>query len=504
MTWAGAEAFADVQGRMKALAVSDPLLDLDRARSKLDRDWGTYQMVELALAAIDAVALRMDLDEGADQEEVVQVVASFAAVQQPDRDAAEYQEVAEWIIHRLINSDSRDRGFDCVVGAVHDGDYALRRFSFQLLRDKQNSQGHAVLAASDEAINVLVHALDVDIASEQVAAEAKLQVLLKKGDIPRARQAALEASLESQRYRDDVHAQLQAARRNVRRVDWDGEIKPVLDEALEHLNERVTAERELLDLVRGLQDGPLDADRQRGLDDLTRLLKRCEDRHLELSAAIGNVGAEIREEIVRQVFAPPAVRPRIHLGSQLLEPVLGLSIDDAARPLAKFVARAMGPTRPETFYLPDVLMRLSDIPEDDHAEPVEVEPVTDAPAEPPPVFTDQQEEAVRSAIASGAETGARLSALLQQIRAEAETLDLPPNTDALLALRSMQLYANPVDVDGDASHAAVVAVRDGRQLEDPVFGGDDLWVRAAPVADVALPLQATDDKSPTTIDQEAR
>lgn len=169
MAAAGAEAFADVQGRMKALAVAEPLLELDRVQASLRRGCGEYQMAELALAAIDAVALRMDLDGGAAQEEVERIVADFAAVQQPERTADEHRQVAQWIVHRLVNADSRDRGFDYGVGVVDEG-YAVRRFSFRLLRDTQNTEGRAVLEASDEAINVLVHALDVDIASEQVAA----------------------------------------------------------------------------------------------------------------------------------------------------------------------------------------------------------------------------------------------------------------------------------------------------------------------------------------------
>ncbi|MGW0881844.1 hypothetical protein [Streptomyces sp. NPDC002671] len=40
--------------------------------------------------------------------------------------------------------------------------------------------GQAALIATDAAITVLVHAIDVDIASEQIAAEAKLKALLKR------------------------------------------------------------------------------------------------------------------------------------------------------------------------------------------------------------------------------------------------------------------------------------------------------------------------------------
>lgn len=58
--------------RVKALAVADPVLDLERRKPLLtSRDWAGYQMEELALTAIDTVTLRMDFEDGARHEDVV-------------------------------------------------------------------------------------------------------------------------------------------------------------------------------------------------------------------------------------------------------------------------------------------------------------------------------------------------------------------------------------------------------------------------------------------------
>jgi hypothetical protein len=470
----GVEKFADVQGRMKALAVGEPLLGLDRVQSRLDRGWEEYRMAELALAAIDAVALRMGIEGGADPEEIEDVLAAFAALQCPDRTESEHRAVADWIIQRLINPEDRDRAFHAQVGDA-EGGWEVRRFSFQLLRDVQDAEGKAVLEASDAAINVLVHALDVDIASEQVAAEAKLRVLLKRGDITQARKAAKNAGYHSQRYLKRVQAQLDAAKRDVASINWEKDVAAVTQDALVHLRERIEEEHALLELARTLQESPLNDEQRGDLEELMNVLSGCERNHLELSSLIGRVGEEIRVQISRQAFAPPDLRGSVHIASQLLDPVLELSLDVGTGLLEGFFERVMGPTRPSVFYLPDVLSRLAELPEDSvEVGPAEVEPIGDGPAsQPPPVFTPIQESAVRAVIESAGEGGSRLSAMLERIRAIAATESLPANTDQLLALRALQLFAAPED-GGDAG--AIAARRDGMELNDIRFGGDDVLV----------------------------
>ncbi|WP_335990028.1 hypothetical protein [Glycomyces sp. MUSA5-2] len=472
MAGPSAAAFADVEGRMKALAIGEPILELDRTQSKLGRGWsGRYQMAELAIAAIDAVALRMDLDDGAAQVDIEQIVADFAAVQQPEQSVEEHRDVAQWIVHRLINPESRERGFDYPVGVVDEA-YQVQRFPFRLLIDRQNAAGEAVLEASDEAINVLIHALDVDIASEQVAAEAKLHALLKKGDIPRARAAALEASLHSRRFRSDMQAKLELARRDIGAIDWAKDVAPLTRNALAHLNDRIRDERVLLEFVRSLQESPLNAEQWHGLGELHRLLADCERAHMDLLVIIGRAGDEIRDQIIRQGFAPPALRPTLHLASQLAAPVLGMRIDEAIAPLARFTEQVLGPVKPAVFYLPDVLMRLLEIPDDLAVEDVEVQAIDDVPIpEPAPKFTARQDQVVQEIMVAGALSGARLSSLLSQARHRSADEGLPDDTDQLLALRAFQLFAKPHEMDDGT---VIAAVRDGVGLDDPQLGGDDL------------------------------
>jgi hypothetical protein len=71
--------------RLKALACTAPLHDLDARKSRLDWvDAERYQMAEIGLQAIDEVTLAMDFDHGAAQPDVVRRLLPFIGAQAPD------------------------------------------------------------------------------------------------------------------------------------------------------------------------------------------------------------------------------------------------------------------------------------------------------------------------------------------------------------------------------------------------------------------------------------
>ncbi|MDV9192338.1 hypothetical protein R6L23_29740 [Streptomyces sp. SR27] len=172
-------AYESITSRMKALAVVRPLLALDDSPAKRERGWEGYRLAELALAAIDFVTLRTGARTAVRQEAVVERVAESAALQVPGRAGAEYREVARWLVERLINTERHDRCFRHEIGSVTGDGFVVREFPFQILKDVPDEAGQAALTVTDAAITVLVHAVDVDIASEQIAAEAKLAALLR-------------------------------------------------------------------------------------------------------------------------------------------------------------------------------------------------------------------------------------------------------------------------------------------------------------------------------------
>ncbi len=57
--------------RLRALACTAPLHDLDVRKANLAGEYTVYAMAEVALAAIDLVTLNMDFDTGADHDQIV-------------------------------------------------------------------------------------------------------------------------------------------------------------------------------------------------------------------------------------------------------------------------------------------------------------------------------------------------------------------------------------------------------------------------------------------------
>jgi len=463
--------------RIKALAVADPVLDLERRKRTLDRDWLGYQMEELALTAIDSVTLKMDLEQGARFSDAAADVARIAAVQMPSRDAAEHAAVARWVLNCLINIGTVDRGFQHPYGTVVGGEYRRYPFDFKLLREVPGPDGEPRLRAETEAIAVLVGAVEVDIASEQVAAEAKLAALVKRGKLDDAHRAAQAALRRTIQYGESLRHFLEQARRDVRAVDWSRDIGTMQQEALGHIEERIHAENAIRDnLVQVIEDAAAeDAGRRKQATGLIDILDECLKRHMALQAALQKAGTAFREEQARQTFTAPAARLQVDVFAQLLAPSLTLPVATADGPLAGFFTEARGPERPAVTYLPDLitgLMRLpaEQAPSDELLEEPDLDDDEDQPR-----FTGGQYAAADRILARVSGEGARLSDLLREARQPGPETGPEGDTDLLLALQVMRLFGDP-DETGTAT-GLLSADDDGSELADPRFTGSDVLVR---------------------------
>src|SRR5436190_1407233 len=87
--------------RLRALACTAPLHDLDVRKANLAGEYGVYAMAEVALAAIDLVTLNMDFDTGADHDQIVARLLPRIAAQAPAR-LADAQLAAEQARYRTV------------------------------------------------------------------------------------------------------------------------------------------------------------------------------------------------------------------------------------------------------------------------------------------------------------------------------------------------------------------------------------------------------------------
>ncbi|WP_255954253.1 hypothetical protein [Streptomyces odontomachi] len=461
--------------RLRALACTAPLHDLDTRKANLAGEYSIYGMAEIALAAIDLVTLNMDFDTGADADQVVSRLLPRVGAQAPQRPVDEHERVARWVLENLINVGSVDRGFRAVYGTfAPDGSYVRRDYDFKLVEEVPGHGGGVRLRTTDEAVNVLVGALDTDVTSAQIAAEVKLEVLISRGRLADAQLAAEQARYRTVQYAESLRRALEATRRNVRAVDWLRTVPDMIDEALVHVADRYRHENAILTNIRKSRDESEDQEHKRRAAELVDIVKDCIRRHTQLQSRLLEAGPLFRAEQDRQAFATPSARAGLDLYGQLVAPVLPLPVAQATQVTDAWFARGTGLRTPAAVRLTDLVDLLLTPPlEREHLGAEMPEP--DLIATPDDSrFTEEQLAAAMDLLDLPADAPRRLSGLLADARRSDPEL---PYLVALLAVHAASPAVGTAYRQGEQQ--LLFAVDDGTELDDPEFGGADLIVGTA-------------------------
>ncbi|MEU7041935.1 hypothetical protein AB0A77_12870 [Streptomyces varsoviensis] len=461
--------------RLRALACTAPLHDLDARKANLAGEYGIYAMAEVALAAIDAVTLHMDFDTGADHEQIVAKLLPRVAAQAPHRPAAEHDRVARWVLENLINVGSVDRGFRAVYGTFGaDGAYVRRDYDFKLVEEVPGHGGTVFLRTTDEAVNVLVGALDTDVTSAQIAAEVKLEVLISRGRLADAQLAAEQARYRTVQYAETLRKTLDATRRNVRAVDWLSAVPDMIAEALDHVADRYRHENAILTNIRKARDEAEEPEHKRRAAELVDIVKDCIRRHTQLQSRLLEAGPLFRAEQDRQAFATPTGHTGLDLYGQLLAPLLPLPVAQATRVTDAFFARGTGLRTPAAVRVGDLVDMLLTPPAEREHLGVEM-PEPDLIATPDDSrFSEAQLAEAMELLDLPADAPRRLSGLLADARRRDPEL---PYLLALLAVHAASPAVGTAYRQGEEK--LLFAVDDGTPLDDPEFGGADLIVGTA-------------------------
>ncbi len=464
--------------RVKALACTAPLHDLDARKAAVQSaDLTRYQMAELALHAIDLVTLAMDFATGASSETVVADLSRYAAEQASDRPESEHERAARWVLENLLNVGSADRGFRAVYGVrTPDGQYERRDFDFKLLEEVPGADGEIYLRATNEAVNVLVGALEVDIESAQVSADVRLETLIRRGRLSDAQAAAQAARYRTIQYAEILRQRLEATSRDVRTVDWLTAMPTFIAEALDHIEARYKAENAILVNITEARDTADTPDRKRQAAALVDIVRDCLRRHEQLQGALQEAGRRFRTEQDRQTFAAPAARADLDLHAQLLQPTLQLPVRDADKALSVFFTRGVGLAVPHALRLVDMFTLLTTPPPEREVlgAAVEEPELSDEPE--PDAFPPECYDHLERLLDLDPQAPRRLSGLLEEART------LHPQLPLLTVVRVLALAAQeigPAVRHGAAS--VLIAVDDGTHLNDPDFAGADLIVARAAI-----------------------
>ncbi|WP_317452952.1 hypothetical protein [Streptomyces sp. CBMA29] len=468
--------------RVKALACTAPIQALEAVKGSLGRvDARPYQMVELALHTIDQVAMAMDFNTGAEHDKVTEQVSHFAAVQAPKQSEEQHREVAEWVLHKLINIGTIDRGFTWQYGRVDgEGTYGLYDFEFKLLVEHSAPDGRVFLRVTDEAINVLVGALDTDVESAQVAAEHKLEYLIKRRRLEDAKLAAEQARYRTVQYGEYLRQYLEATRRDVRTVDWEREVPELLDEALEHIEERCLHENAILSSITAHRDETRDPRRKQQAAELVDIVRDCIRRHMQLQSRLQGAGALFRAEQDRQQFSGPPQRAAIDVFNQVLIPLLGLGVGAAMGPVTDFFRCGLPPVPPAVTSLDTLVGRLLITRSDRSVYAGDVPtPVLRDGAEPPR-FSEEEQRRAGELLDFPADESHMLSAVLAEARTYGPAVERLVLHDAVHAFSPALSEAV---LRGDPS--LLIAVRSPGHIDSPALGGDDFLLSRVRIEDVA-------------------
>lgn len=324
--------------RSRALLYAARIGHIEEARQRSqDRRLQPYRAPELALHAIDAVAVRMDIESGATWEQARDEVAAQAARQHPQGDPADHRFMAEWLLRQLTDEHDHE-WLDASSGE------AVRRTHRVFLLYETEQAGLHHLRARDQAINVLVDALDLDIDSAQLAMEARLEHLIRRNRQREARDVASNSRLQSIRFMEQVREDLREAERDLRSEHWSSTVSPRLTEALDHIVDRISAEERLKELIHASADRA-EEDGYRWIPETIALLDDCLDRHQTLQQVIAEARDTFLLEQQRQHLQPRARRAFAHPVNDVLVRVLARDCG-AADQLLEVVETALGARAP--------------------------------------------------------------------------------------------------------------------------------------------------------------
>lgn len=454
--------------RVKALSCTQPLHDLQTNRGR--RGWDAFDFYDLGLAAIDAVVDRMGFDSGMRREDLEAALFGEARRFAPDLSAGRLQRVVEALVETLIRPNA--------VEYLSTANDVKRRFDFALLTEHEDPEGGYYLRATHEAINVLVGGLNTDVESAQVAAEATLEHLIRRGRLDAAGRPAREAKVRSVQFAQQVKKIIDETRRDIRRAGWRDDVPKRLEEIREHLDERMKTEGRLLSAMQEARDSASREDLRRQAAVLVENVDDCFTRHQELHTITLQAIKVFVEEQDRQVFGRAAIVGAVDITDELLLPVLGLPIAHAEPLVFQFAERMLGfgPGPRSESVVPRLQPRLGTFllqllrppqPRDAFGDPVEEveweEPVVD-----PQAFTAEAWTAADGVI-DALEVPERLDMLLARTE-EAHGFDVAD----LLRLRAMAATAPDLDSVRPGAAPVLAAAADGAAFESASFRGANL------------------------------
>ena len=379
--------------RRDALLRTIPIHDLADRAERSDSGIAGFDIRALALAAFDAVIARQGFPNRTTPTQVIHLLAGIGAVQSPQATRETCTVAAEFVLNGLTNRRERERQFtpsSIVYADAGDGRIVATAVPrpFWLLREAEDPHtGETYLEASADAVNALVGGLDIPIEDQQTALEIVLERQLARGELDAAHATAIKARQLTAGYLIQIEELLRDTERYLPDTDWNTYAPKLINNALDHLSECLTREGRLLEHVTGgVANSARDTTTEKRTKistTLTKLLGESRHLHTQLMDRLMGTRGRFLDAQNRQMFRFILEVIEFDMCADLLEPTLGLRVDDAEQVADAYMRALLGP-------IPPVVLRWGDLvgallhPSDDNRTGEDDEPADDMEFLPDP------------------------------------------------------------------------------------------------------------------------
>jgi hypothetical protein len=210
--------------KLRVLLHAFPLLRLQQSDNRCDLAFRHYDSLSLTVKVFDLIIENTGLEREIDNQQMatslVPLLRCMDAAAGIEPDSARHSTIAERLLGMLRNDAQGRQHFKERYVDFHSGRAIDRMLEFRLIEERYHPDGRIVLRLSNEALNLFLNALDLDIEDAQAAAEAVVQSQLARGRFSEAAESASNARLQSVRYKEKIEQALRETRRDIRRVDW--------------------------------------------------------------------------------------------------------------------------------------------------------------------------------------------------------------------------------------------------------------------------------------------
>ncbi len=346
--------------RLRVLLHAYPLFALGQSDARRDENLRHYDSLVIALKIMDIVAERMGMECEADREYIDFSLAGLLdamdrkAKLMPDK--ARHVAIIDKVLAALKNDADARRPFRLPYTHIEpDGAVTQKQLEFRLIQDAFSLGGETVMHLTNEAVNLYFNALELDLEDSQAATEAIVHSQMCRGKFDEARRSAHYAVRQSRLYCDRLRRLLRDTRRDISRVDWTEGAPKLIDEAMNHIDVRLDAERNIIAAAsERLEALPQGTPESMSVARVYAAIQYCIETHTVLQRELMTARATFLDSQAQQAFVSRQFSAMPDLMRDAVEPLMAMQSPQVLEIIDKTVPLLMAPKIPAQLSLPSL------------------------------------------------------------------------------------------------------------------------------------------------------